>query len=77
MDLRQLRERAGLTTEDVASKLKISHSTFWTWESGKREPSSVSKIVELMNLYQCSFEEFTSAVAETKRKAEKPSHKSA
>ncbi|WP_235111407.1 helix-turn-helix transcriptional regulator [Acaryochloris sp. 'Moss Beach'] len=70
MDMRGLRERAAISPEEAAFKLKVAHSTIRNWESGKTEPSlGVTKISDLMKLYDCSFEELLQAVIETKNKS--------
>src|SRR5690606_21164828 len=38
--LKKLREKSGLSLEDVASKVKVSRQTVWYWETGKRTPSA-------------------------------------
>jgi DNA-binding transcriptional regulator YiaG len=69
MDMKALRERAGLSAEETAFRLGVAHSTVRNWESGKTEPSlGVTKLGELIDLYQCSFDELKQAVAESRKK---------
>lgn len=69
MDMKELRERAGLGAEEAAFRVGVAHSTIRNWESGKTEPSlGVTKTSELLQLYQCTFEELEQAVRETKAK---------
>jgi len=69
MDMRGLREKAGLRAEEAAYKLGVAHSTIRNWESGKTEPSlGVTKISELLLLYKCNFEELKQAVNESQSK---------
>lgn len=69
MDMKELREKAGLSAEEAAFKLGVAHSTIRNWESGKTEPSlGVTKISELLRLYQCTFEQLEEAVRETRTK---------
>jgi putative transcriptional regulator len=67
MDMKELREKAGLSPEEAAFRLGVAHSTIRNWESGKTEPSlGVTKISQLLRLYRCSFEELEQAVRESK-----------
>ena len=69
MDMKGLRERAGLSAEEAAFRLGVAHSTIRNWESGKSEPSiGVSRIATLLRLYKCSFEELEAAVEKSKQK---------
>ena len=69
MDMRELREQANLSAEEAAFRLGVAHSTIRNWESGKTEPSlGVTKIAELLRLYNCSFEELLQAVRESRTK---------
>lgn len=69
MDMKELREKAGLSAEEAAFRLSVAHSTIRNWESGKTEPSlGVTKISELLQLYRCTFEQLEQAVRETKAK---------
>lgn len=69
MDMKELREKARLSAEEAAFRLGVAHSTIRNWESGKTEPSlGVTKISELLQLYQCTFEELQLAVRESKAK---------
>jgi putative transcriptional regulator len=69
MDMRQLRERIGLRTVDVASRLGVGESTVRNWEHGRSVPR-FEVISDLLRLYQCSFEELEQAVKESRVKAE-------
>ncbi len=71
MDMKELREKARLSAEEAAFKLQVSHSTIRNWESGRTEPSlGVTKLSQLLKLYNCSFEELEQAVIESKTKAQ-------
>jgi putative transcriptional regulator len=71
MNMKELRERAGLSAEEAAFRLNVAHSTVRNWESGKTEPSlGVTKIAELLVLYGCSFEELQQAVTESKSRGD-------
>lgn len=67
--MRQLRERIGLRTVDVASRLGVGESTVRNWEHGRSVPR-FEVISDLLLLYQCSFEELDRAVKESRPKAE-------
>ena len=71
MDMKELREKAQLSAEGAAYKLDVAHSTIRNWESGRTEPSmGITKISQLLKLYNCSFEELEQAVIESKAKAQ-------
>ena len=70
MDMKELRKKVNLSAEEAAYRLGVAHSTIRNWESGKTEPSlGVTKISQLLKLYNCSFEELEQAVIESKTKA--------
>ena len=69
MNMRELREKANISAEEAAFRLKVAHSTIRNWESGRTEPSlGVTKISQLLELYKCSFEELEQAVIESKKR---------
>ena len=66
MDMRQLRERAGLRTVDVAYHLGVAESTVRNWESGRTVPKlTLVQTKQLMQLYKCSFEDLEESVKES------------
>ena len=67
--MKQLRERSGLRTVDVASSLGIGESTVRNWEHGRSLPR-FEVISDLLRLYECSFEELDRAVKETTSQAQ-------
>ncbi|MGI2904688.1 helix-turn-helix transcriptional regulator [Tolypothrix sp. VBCCA 56010] len=63
MDLRALRERAGLRTFDVAKELDCAESSIRNWEKGRTTPKlEVWQVFHLRDLYQCTEQELTQAV---------------
>ena len=50
--LQVLREKAGLTQVQLASKMKVSEITIQNWESGRRTPR-VKRIRELAKFLKC------------------------
>ncbi|MEP0872864.1 helix-turn-helix domain-containing protein [Trichocoleus desertorum AS-A10] len=72
MDLKELREKAGLTAERVAVELSKSVSTIRFWEAGTYIPSlNPSETLRLTRLYQCTVEELSKAFEETQQKKSK------
>ncbi len=66
MDLRALRERAGLTILDVSHDLKCAESSIRNWEKGRTTPKmEVWQVFRLRDLYQCTEEELVQAVKES------------
>lgn len=66
MNMRQLRERAKLRTVDVAYHLGVAESTVRNWESGRTAPKlTFAQIKQLMQLYNCSFEDLEESVKES------------
>ena len=53
---KNIRKRAGMTAQEVATKLGVSISTIFSWESGKTSPDSIF-IAELAKLYGCTADE--------------------
>ena len=49
--MRTLRERAGLSQQDVADIMHVSRSTVGMWEQGRREPdlATIEKLAEKLN----------------------------
>lgn len=72
MDMKELREKAGLTAERVAVELNKSVSTIRFWEAGTYIPSlNPSETLQLTRLYKCSIEELSEAFEETQQKKTK------
>ncbi len=68
--MKQLRERLGLRTVDVASYLGVGDSTIRNWEHGRSLPR-FDLIEGLLHLYKCSFDELNQAMKETIAQAKK------
>jgi len=61
--MKKLREKLGLTTADVASKVGVSDSTVRNWESGRTEPRlTLNQLILLLDLYGISLKELAEAV---------------
>lgn len=59
---KQLRQRAGLTQQEVAVALGKSVSTVSQWERGLKPPTlTLSETLRLLRLYQCTLEEAAEA----------------
>jgi predicted transcriptional regulator len=66
MNLRALRQRAGLRIADVAHEVKCSESSIRNWEKGRTTPMmEVWQVFRLRDLYQCTEEELVQAVKES------------
>ena len=50
MRLRELRNKSGLTQNDIASKLGVSGQTILNWENGIYEPK-INQLIELADLF--------------------------
>ncbi len=73
MNLRALRERAGLIIRNVARELKCSESSIRNWEKGRTKPMmEVWQVFRLRDLYQCTEEELLQAAKESMRSEEMP-----
>lgn len=71
MDLRALREKAGLRTTDVAYLLKCAESSVRNWETGRSTPKlEVWQVFRLLEIYNCTREELEQAVQESTRVGE-------
>ena len=67
--MKQLRERVGLRTVDVASRLGVGESTVRNWEHGRSVPR-FEVLSGLMRLYKCNFEELEKAVQESRSQSD-------
>lgn len=61
MTLKELRERAKLTQEDVGRKLNIHQSAVCHWETGNTKPARKYH-KKLTGLYSCTIDELLSAI---------------
>ena len=43
MDIKAIREKLGLTQEEIAHKLGVSWGTIARWEAGKSKPSKLAR----------------------------------
>lgn len=53
MRLRELRNKNGLTQNEIANKLGVSGQTILNWENGIYEPK-ISQLIELADLFDVS-----------------------
>jgi len=66
MDMKALRERAGLKLIEVATELKCAESSIRNWEKGRTTPKlEIWQVFRLRDLYHCSEEELAQAVNES------------
>ena len=68
--LKNARENAGLTQEQVAEKIMVTRQTISNWETGKYLPDIIS-IMNLSGLYQISIDELLKEDKRMKEKLEK------
>jgi transcriptional regulator with XRE-family HTH domain len=62
MNMKELRQKAGLKAEEVALKLDIATSTVHNWEQGRTKPKlRVDQFALLCRLYQCGIDELNEA----------------
>lgn len=72
VDMKELRERAGLSPEAVAVALGVAVSTVRNWEAGTTEPRpGVTNLPKYLDAYQCSLTELVEAAQESKQKSNK------
>lgn len=50
--VRELRERAGLTTTQLADRLNMERTTVYKWESGENRPT-VDTLLRLAEFFRC------------------------
>lgn len=53
--IRALRERAGLTQDELAAKLGVNRSAVCRWERGRRRRPPVEAIAEALNMTPAEF----------------------
>ena len=68
--LKDTREKAGFTQEQIAERIMVSRQTVSNWENGKSLPDIIS-IIKLSELYQVSVDEWLKDDQNLKRKIEK------
>ena len=66
MNMKSLRQKAGLKAETVAVQIGIGVSTIRNWEQGRTIPRlRLDQFVELCKLYRCSIEELHRAAKQS------------
>lgn len=58
---KKIRKNTGMTAQEVATKIGVSISTIFSWESGKTSPDS-THVIQLANLYGCTADELIQPV---------------
>lgn len=53
---KKIRKSTGMTAQTVATKIGVSISTLFSWESGKTSPDS-TRVIQLAQLYGCTADE--------------------
>lgn len=59
MNLKEVRNKAGLTQQDIADKLKVDRSSVAKWESGEAMPR-VDKLKQLAIILDCTIDDLLS-----------------
>lgn len=54
--IRQAREKADLTQEQVAADLGVSRQAVAKWENGAGNPPTLSRLIQLSDLYKTSLD---------------------
>lgn len=63
MNMKELRQKAGLRAEEVAVQLDIAVSTIRNWEQGRTMPKlRLDQFALLCRLYRCSLDELEQAM---------------
>jgi putative transcriptional regulator len=74
MDMKQLRENAGLSTVEVAYNLGVSEATVRNWDCGRTLPTfPINEVPKVLKLFNCTLEEVASAVEASRLKFNKNS----
>ena len=68
--LREIRQNAGMTQEEVAEKIMVSRVTVSHWENGKSLPDIVS-LISLSDLYSISLDELLKGDSKRTEKVKK------
>lgn len=56
-NLKTARKKAGLTQKDVAEKLYVTHQAVQRWEAGIGSEPSVSRLVQMADIYKITLDE--------------------
>ncbi len=71
MDMKQLREKAGLRTVDIASRLGLAESTVRNWDVGRHSPRlPIEDVPKFLEVYGCTLDEAIEAAKESRKKFE-------
>lgn len=69
MDIKALRERAGLSRTQVAAWLGVSETSVRNWEKGRTKPTMTpQKYLAALRLFECTPEEFAIATENSIKK---------
>ncbi len=66
MRLRELRNKSGLTQNEIANKLGVSGQTILNWENGIYEPK-INQLIQLADLFEVSVDYLIERQANNKR----------
>lgn len=59
MNFRKMRERAGLTQQQVGAMLGVTHAAVNQWEAGIKMPRA-ERLTKLAAIYNCTIDELMS-----------------
>ena len=72
VDMKELRQKAGLSPEAVAVALGVAVSTVRNWEAGTSEPRpGVTNLPRYLEVYRCSLEDLVEAAKESLQRQSK------
>ena len=66
MRLRELRNKSGLTQNEIANKLGVSGQTILNWENGIYEPK-INQLIQLAELFDVSIDYLVERKADANR----------